>query len=263
MKTTLSSRSKIVEISPELPVVIIGERLNPTGKKTLSKAIENGEVEFIKNEALCQVEAGADLLDVNVGVPGIDEPKMMVEALKVIQSSTEIPLVIDSGRIDVLKTGLTVYEGKALVNSVDGDEEKMISLLPAVKEAGAAVIGLTMDEKGIPSTPEGRLAIAKRIAARAEDFGIPREDVIIDCLSLTPSSEHRAGLITLETMKLVRDELGVNLILGVSNISYGLPDREFVSHIFLAMAIRNGLNCAIIDPTMETMKMSVIVADML
>lgn len=263
MITTVSSKSKTVQIGPELPIVVIGERINPTGKKKLTQAIKQGDLEIIKSEATRQVEAGAHMLDVNVGVPGIDEPKVLLEALQIVQSVTDVPLVLDSGRLDVLKTALASFEGKPLVNSVDGDAEKIVTLLPAVKEAGAAVVGLTMNEKGIPSTPEGRLEIAKKIIARAEDFGIPREDVIIDCLCMTVSAEHDVGLVTLEAMKLVKEELGVNMTLGVSNISFGLPDREFVNHVFLAMAVQAGLTCAIIDPTVEEMKMAVLAADLL
>lgn len=263
MITTVSSNTKTVQIGPELPVVIIGERLNPTGKKRLSKAIESGDMDVVKKIALRQVESGAHMLDVNVGVPGVDEPKMMIEALKAVQSVTDLPLVLDSGRLDVLKTALETYEGKALVNSVDGEQEKLDTLLPVVKASGSAVIGLTMDEKGIPSTPEGRLEIAERIVGQAEKHGIPREDVIIDCLTLTVSAEHDAGLVTLEAIKLVRESLGVNLTLGASNISYGLPDREFVNHVFLAMAVQAGLTCPIMDPTSIDMKMTVLAADLL
>ncbi len=261
--TTISSENKSVEVGPGLPVRIIGERINPTGKKRLTESLEEGSLEVVKEEAVRQAEAGADFLDVNVGVPGIDEPEMMVKAVEVVTSVTDLPLVIDSSRPDVLKAGLDAYQGKALVNSVDGEEEKSRELLDIIKGAGAAVIGLALDENGIPETPQGRLEIAQRIVVWAEEAGIPREDVFIDCLSLSVSAGHTAGLITLESIKLVGQELGVNQVLGVSNISFGLPDRGFVNHIFLAMAVQNGLNCPIMDPLDMEMKMAMRTAEMM
>jgi len=263
MITTVCSATKTVQIGPELPVAIIGERINPTGKKKMTEAIRSGDLEIIKSEALRQVEAGAHLLDINVGVHGIDESKMLLEAMEIVRSVTDVPFVLDSSQIEVIKTALFKYEGKALVNSVDGEQQKLDSLLPAVKEAGAAVIGLTMDDKGIPSSAEKRLEIAEKIVSSAESYGIPREDVIIDCCCLPVSADHIHGAVTLEAMRLVRERLGVNQTIGISNISFGLPDRSFVNMIFLTMATCLGMNAAIIDPTNIDMKMAVLTNDLL
>jgi len=261
--TTLSSASKTLALGPHLPVAIIGERINPSGKKKLTEAVEAGDVELIKQEALLQVESGADLLDVNVGVPGVDEVEMMVKAVKAIQGVTDVPLVLDSSRPEVLQAGLEVYQGKTLVNSVDGEKEKNRELWPIIKKFGAAVIGLTMDETGIPATAEQRLELAQIIVTRAEGYGIPKQDVFIDCLALSVSADHNSAALTLESIRLVNQKLGVNQVLGVSNVSFGLPERDFVNHVFLGMCVQNGLNCPIMDPVVMDMKMAIRVADML
>ncbi|MFH1480140.1 MAG: dihydropteroate synthase, partial [Pseudomonadota bacterium] len=262
-ETVVSTPTKKVTIGPSHPLVIIGERINPTGRKRLAQAIEEGNLTHVKEEALKQVEAGAHILDVNVGVSGIDEPRMLKEAIMAIQDVTDTPLCIDSALPRALEAGLEVYKGKALVNSVNGEKQRLDELIPLVKAHGAAVIGLTMDENGIPQKAEERLAIARRIVERAEQAGIPREDVIIDPLAMAVSADHRAALETIKTLQLIRDELGVNQTLGLSNISFGLPERASINAIFLAMAVLSGLTCPIIDPTSREMMKALLISDML
>lgn len=263
METILRSKSKTVNISTENPFVIIGERINPTGRKKLAAELKTWNFERVIEDAKCQVEAGAHVLDVNVGVPGIDEPRAMVEAIKLINQVTDVPLCFDSSRSDALEAALQVYDGKALVNSVSGEENKLKEILPVIKEYGAAVIALPLDDKGIPNDPQKRLSIASKIVEQAEKIGIGREDIIIDCLTMTLSSNYEAAKVTLDSMKLVKKELGCNMNLGVSNISFGLPDRDIINSIFMVAAIENGLTCAIIDPTKDVMKTAVLVADMI
>lgn len=232
---------------------IIGERINPTGKKLFKEALINGDIEYILNQALEQVRAGADILDVNVGLPGIDEKEMMITAVKSIQSVVDVPLQIDSTIPEVLDAALRVYNGKPIVNSVNGEEESLENVLPLVKKYGAAVVGLTLDADGIPKKAEERFAIAKKILDKALSYGIPKEDVYIDCLTLTASAEQEGVVETLEAVRRVKTELGLKTVLGVSNISFGLPNRVLVNHIFLTMALQNGLDLPIINPNIEEM----------
>lgn len=232
---------------------IIGERINPTGKKLFKEALINGDIEYILNQALEQVRAGADILDVNVGLPGIDEKEMMITAVKSIQSVVDVPLQIDSTIPEVLDAALRVYSGKPIVNSVNGEEESLENVLPLVKKYGAAVVGLTLDANGIPKKAEERFAIAKKILDRALSYGIPKENVYIDCLTLTASAEQEGVVETLEAVRRVKTELGLKTVLGVSNISFGLPNRVLVNHIFLTMALQNGLDLPIINPNIEEM----------
>lgn len=247
METILTSRTKTVTIAPHLPTVLIGERINPTGKKKMAAALKAGDLEFVRREALAQVEAGADVIDINVGAAGVDEVALLPQAVRIAMEAVDVPLCIDSANANALKAALGIYTGKALVNSVNGEERSLSQVLPLIKEHKAAVIGLTMDESGIPSDPRKRLEIARKIVARAETLGIPRADVLIDCLALTVGADSKAALVTLEAIKLVAQELGVNQTLGASNVSYGLPDRPAINATFLAMAIQNGLNCPIVD----------------
>ncbi|MBU0735916.1 MAG: dihydropteroate synthase [Proteobacteria bacterium] len=263
VETTLKTPTKTVVIGPGHPMVIIGERINPTGRKELVHAIEEGNFERVQAEAMRQVEHGAHVLDVNVGISGIDEPEILKKAILAIREVTDVPLCIDSALPRALAAGLEVYEGKALVNSVNGEKNKLDRILPLVREHGAAVIGLTMDDNGIPEKAEKRLEIARLIVERAEKMGIPREDVIIDPLAMAVSADHRAGLETLKALRLIRDELGVNQTLGLSNISFGLPDRTSINVMFLAMAILNGLTCPILDPTVAEMRRATVLADLL
>ena len=263
METTLKSQTQTVVIGPDLPMVIIGERINPTGRKKLAKALEEGNLKLVQEEATKQVQEGAHVLDVNVGISGIDEPKLLKEAILAVREVTEVPLCIDSALPAALEAGLQVYEGKALVNSVNGEERKLKEVLPLVKQYGAAVIGLTMDDDGIPKDAQKRLQIARKIVEEATKIGIPPEDVIIDPLAMAISTDQGAALETLKTLRLIRDEIGVNQTLGVSNISFGLPERHAINGIFLALAAISGLTCPIVDPTLWEMRRALLIADLL
>ena len=247
---TLCSGTKTVAVDRPR---IIGERINPTGKKLFKQALINDDIDYILGQAIEQVNAGADILDVNVGLPDIDEKAMMIKAVKSIQGVTGVPLQIDSTIPEVLEAALRVYNGKPIVNSVNGEEESLESVLPLVKKYGAAVVGLTLDKNGIPPKAEQRVAIAERIIKRCEQYGIPKEDILIDCLTLTASAEQLAVNETLKAVREVKERFGVKTVLGVSNISFGLPNRELLNHIFLAMALENGLDLPIINPNVAAM----------
>jgi len=263
IETRVGSATKTVTIGPSRPLVIIGERINPTGRKMLAQALEAGNLDLVKSEAVKQTAEGAEILDVNVGVSGIDEPEMLRRAVQAAQAVTDVPLCIDSALPEALAAGLEAYQGKALVNSVNGEEHKLARVLPLVKAHGAAVIGLTMDDQGIPTSAEKRLEIARRIVDRAEQAGIPREDIIIDPLAMAISADDQAGWETLRALQLIRDELGVNQTLGLSNISFGLPERTAINAVFLSMAVLSGLTCPIADPTVWEIRRAVLLADML
>jgi len=263
METTLTSSTRTVIIGPDRPLVIIGERINPTGRKKLAKALEDGNLKLIQEEATKQVQEGAHVLDVNVGVSGIDEPKLLKEAILAVREVSEVPLCIDSALPAALEAGLQACEGKALVNSVNGEERKLKEVLPLVKHYGAAVIGLTMDDDGIPKDAQKRLQIARKIVEEAMKIGIPPDDVIIDPLAMAISTDQGAALETLKTLRLIRDEIGVNQTLGVSNISFGLPERHAINGIFLALAAISGLTCPIVDPTLWEMRRALLIADLL
>lgn len=232
---------------------IIGERINPTGKKKFKEALLNNDIDYILNQATEQIDAGADILDVNVGLPGIDEKNMMITAVKAIQGIADVPLQIDSTIPEVLEAALRIYAGKPIVNSVNGEEKSLDTVLPIVKKYGAAVVGLTLDENGIPKTSEKRFNIAKKILDKAISYGIPKEDVYIDCLTLTASAEQEGVMETLKALNKVKNELGLKTVLGVSNISFGLPNRELVNQAFLTMALNNGLDLPIINPNITAM----------
>ena len=236
---------------------IIGERINPTGKKRFKQALIEHDIDYILGQAIQQIDAGADILDVNVGLPDIDETEMMVSAVKAIQGITDTPLQLDTTDARALEAGLRIYNGKPIVNSVNGEEESMQKVLPLVKKYGAAVVGLTLDKNGIPKTADGRFAIAKRILDRALSLGIRREDVFIDCLTLTASAEQAGVMETLKAVSRVKNELGLRTVLGVSNISFGLPSRELVTRNFLTMALYAGLDLPIINPNTESMTSAV------
>lgn len=247
VETVLRSAKATVIISPERPTVLIGERINPAGRKRLAAELVAGNVEIVKTEALGQIAAGADVIDVNVGAAGVDEVALLPRAVEMVQEVVEAPLSIDTTDHAALAAALEVYQGKPLVNSVNGEERNLSRVLPLVSEHGAVVIGLCMDEGGIPDDPHRRLEIARKIVERAEALGIPPQDILIDCLALTVSADSKATLVTLETIRLVRAELGVNMTLGASNVSFGLPDREVLNWAFLAMAIRKGVNAPIVN----------------
>jgi 5-methyltetrahydrofolate--homocysteine methyltransferase len=263
METTLASATKSVRIGPALPLVIIGERINPTGRKRLARAVEEKDFGLIQQEALRQVEKGARVLDVNVGVPGIDEPAMLRDAVRAIRDVTDVPLCIDSAVPRALEAGLSACEGKALVNSVNGEREKIERVLPIVKDFGAAVVGLTMDDEGIPKESARRVEIAERLLDAALRRGIPAEDLIIDPLAMAVSTDEAAASETLATLQRIRDKLGQNQTLGVSNVSFGLPERHAINALFLALAAQNGLTCCIVDPTVWEMRRAVLIADLL
>ena len=248
MHTTLKSVTKEVTIGIDRPFVIIGEKINPTGHKKLAAALTEGNFDYVRQLVERQITWGADVLDVNVGVPGLDEVAMIPKVVALVASVTDVPLCLDSGNPQVLAAGLAAAPGKPLVNSVSGEEKRLAGVLPIVKERGAAVIGLTMDDNGIPKTAEERVAVAEKILERAAKIGIPAEDVIIDPLVLTVGSDSQAALVTLQTIELLRKNFGVNVNLGASNVSFGLPDRLTVNQAFLALAIQMGATCSITDP---------------
>ncbi len=234
-------------------IKVIGERINPTGKKTLKEALKSGDMDYILKEAIQQVEAGADILDVNVGLPGIDEEETMVRVIKEIQSILDVPLQIDSNDPRVIESGLRAYNGKAIVNSVSGEDKSLDDILPIVKKYGAAVVGLTLDEKGIPAEAEGRFKIAEKIVSRAREYGIAKEDIYIDCLTLTVAAQQEAVKETVKALRLVKDKLGVKTVLGVSNISFGLPNRALLNRTFLTAGLTAGLDLPIVNPMAKDM----------
>ena len=263
METRLTSRGREVVISGDRPFVIIGERINPTGRKVLAAEMKDGVMDRVRSDAQAQTAAGAHMLDVNAGIPAIDEPALLVAAIKAVMEVTDIPICIDSSIIEALEAGLSAYEGKALVNSVTAEEDRMERILPLVKKHGAAVIGMANDETGITMVPEERLALARRIVERAADHGIPQEDVIIDPIAMTVAADPTCGLITLETMRLIRDKLGNNMTCGASNVSFGLPDRPAVNAAFLPLAMHAGLTCAITNPLEAQVRRAILAGDLL
>ncbi len=244
-------------------LTVVGERINPTGKKRFKQALMDGDMDYILTQALSQQEAGAQILDVNVGLPGVDEPSMMEQVVKSIQTVCDLPLQLDSSNPQALERGLRVYNGKPIVNSVNGEQKVLDAVLPLCRKYGAAVVGLTLDEKGIPLLAEERLAVARRIVAACDNAKIPREDIYIDCLTLTASAQQKEVAETLHAVRMVKEELGVRTVLGVSNISFGLPNRELLNHSFLTMAAAAGLDLAIINPNIGSMMDAVRAADLL
>jgi 5-methyltetrahydrofolate--homocysteine methyltransferase len=263
LDTVLSSPGREVVISIDRPFVIIGERINPTGRKVLAAEMKDGKMDRVRADAIAQAAAGAHMLDVNAGIPALDEAALLVAAIKAVAEATDVPICIDSSVIEALEAGLSAYQGKALVNSVTAEEERMERILPLVKKHGAAVIGMANDETGISMVPEERLALARRIIERAADHGIPQEDVIIDPIAMTVAADPTCGLITLETMRLIRDNLGNNMTCGASNVSFGLPDRATVNAAFLPLAMHAGLTCAITNPLVPEVRRAVLAGDLL
>jgi 5-methyltetrahydrofolate--homocysteine methyltransferase len=259
MHTTLTSRSQTVIIGHDQPFCVIGERINPTGRKAFAEELRGGDLSTVARDAVAQVAAGADVLDVNAGIPLVDEPELLKSMLGAVAAAVEVPICIDSSVIEALEAGLSVYEGKPLVNSVTGEDDRLEEILPLVARHGAAVIGLANDETGIPETPQQRLEIARKIVAAAGDHGIPPEDVVIDPLAMTVGAATDAVTITLQTISLIRDELGVNMCLGASNVSFGLPRRHALNAAFLPMAMAAGLTSAIMscaDEVVEAVRAS-------
>ena len=260
--TKISSKAQAVEIGQDRPTTIIGERINPTGRKKLYDALVERNFELVRQDAVNQVAAGAAVLDVNAGIEEGDEATLLQELIRVVTGVTDVPLCIDTSNAKALSAALSIYEGKALVNSVNGEERSLKETLPLVREHGAAVVGLCMDEDGIPETPEKRLAVAAKIIDRAGKMGIDPSDVVIDPLVLTIGTDNQAGRITLETTALVVQEFGVNITMGASNVSFGLPDRPYVNSAFMVMAIEAGLTCPITNPLVTEMMTAILAADL-
>jgi 5-methyltetrahydrofolate--homocysteine methyltransferase len=261
MDTILTSPTREVRIGPHRPFVIIGERINPTGRKKLAAEMAAGDYERVKSDALAQVAAGAHMLDVNAGIPMADEPAILAESVRLVQELVDVPLSIDSSIVAALEAGLAAYQGKPLVNSVTGEEERLESVLPLVAEHKAAVIGITNDESGISQDPDVRFAVAKKIVERAESYGIPRQDVVIDPLAMPVGAVNTAGVSLFTITRRVREELGCNTVCGASNISFGLPDREGLNATFVAMTIAAGMTSAITNPLVESVRKAVLAGD--
>ncbi|MBV32212.1 MAG: methyltetrahydrofolate--corrinoid methyltransferase [Porticoccaceae bacterium] len=246
--TKLSSVSKEVSIGFDLPFVVIGERINPTGRRVLADEMTAGDYSRIEADALSQVQAGAHMLDVNAGIPLADEPRLLADAIKLVQSITDVPLSIDSSIVEALEAGLSVYEGKALVNSVTGEDEVLERVLPLVAKHGAAVVAISNDESGISEDPNERFAVAKKIIERAADYGIHHRDVIVDPLVMPIGAINTAGIQVMHLVRRLREELHVNTTCGASNVSFGLPNRNGINSAFLTMAMGAGMTSAITNP---------------
>jgi 5-methyltetrahydrofolate--homocysteine methyltransferase len=262
LTTILKSKNKTVKIHRDLATVIIGERINPTGRKAVLEALQAGNFDIVRKDAVDQVAAGATVLDINAGVPGADEPVLIQQIIRNVLEVVDVPLCFDTANPQALAAALSIYEGKALINSTNGEERALGNVLPLAKEYGAAVIGLCMDDNGIPKTAEARLAVAARIIERAAKIGIPMEDVIIDPLAMAMSADSKAGRIALDTIELVVKEFGVNISMGASNISFGMPDRKFINATYIAMAIHAGLTCPITNPLLVEVNTAVLGADL-
>jgi 5-methyltetrahydrofolate--homocysteine methyltransferase len=261
--TVVRSATKTVVIGVDRPFVIIGERINPTGRAILMEEMKAGDFSRVERDTIAQVAAGAQMLDVNAGIPLADEPAILARAIQLVQSLTDLPLSIDSSIVEALEAGLAVYQGKPLVNSVTGEEERLERVLPLVKKYGAAVVAISNDETGISEDPDVRFAVAKRIVERALDHGIPKEDVVVDPLLMPIGAMPTAGRQVFRILGRLRDELKVNSTCGASNVSFGLPNREGINGAFLAMAIASGLTSAITNPIAEGVRTAVMAADVL
>ena len=247
-ETVVSSATKEVVIGLDRPFVVIGERINPTGRKLLAEEMRNGDYSRVEADALAQVAAGAQMLDVNAGIPLADEPRILAECIQLVQSLTDAPLSIDSSIVEALASGLSVYQGKALVNSVTGEEERLEAVLPLVKKHGAAVVAISNDESGISEDPDVRFEVARKIVERAADYGIPAADIVVDPLVMPVGALGDAGRQLMRLIRRLRDELRVNTTCGASNFSFGLPNRHGLNAAFLSMAIGAGLSSAITNP---------------
>ena len=261
METRVSSGTNEIIIGDDRPTVLIGERINPAGKKKFIEALRMGDLEVVRREALAQAQAGADIVDINVSTFGVDEVTLLPQAVQAVLDTVDIPLCLDSANPEALQAALKVYKGKPLINSVTGEEQSMTKVLPLVKEYGAAVIGLVQDDEGIPNNAERRLAIADKIVERAEAAGIPRQDIIIDCLTLAIGADAGSGQTAIETIRRVKAELGVNLTLGASNVSFGLPERDLLNNAFVAMVIAAAVTCLIMN--VAKVRPAVLAADLI
>jgi len=261
--TIISSNSKEVVIGLDRPFVMIGERINPTGRKLLSKEMAEGDFSRVEQDTLAQVSAGAQMLDVNAGIPLADEPRILAETIKLVQSLTDVPLSIDSSIVAALEAGLEVYQGKALLNSVTGEEERLDVVLPLVKKYGCAVIAISNDETGISEDPDVRFAVAKKIVERAADYGIPYSDIVVDPLVMPIGAVNSAGKQVMSLVRRLQEELKVNTTCGASNVSFGLPNRNGVNAVFLTMAIASGLTSAITNPLHNPVMQAVMGANIM
>jgi len=261
--TIISSNSKEVVIGFDRPFVMIGERINPTGRKLLSKEMAEGDFSRVEQDTLAQVAAGAQMLDVNAGIPLADEPRILAETIKLVQSLTDVPLSIDSSIVAALEAGLEVYQGKALLNSVTGEEERLDVVLPLVKKYGCAVIAISNDETGISEDPDVRFAVAKKIVERAADYGIPYSDIVVDPLVMPIGAVNSAGKQVMSLVRRLQEELKVNTTCGASNVSFGLPNRNGVNAVFLTMAIASGLTSAITNPLHNPVMQAVMGANIM
>jgi 5-methyltetrahydrofolate--homocysteine methyltransferase len=261
--TVLSSATKEVIIGFDRPFVMIGERINPTGRKLLAAEMKAGDFSRVEADALAQVEAGCQMLDINAGIPLADEPALLARAIQLVQSITDVPLSIDSSIVEALEAGLAVYKGKPLVNSVTGEDEQMERVLPLVAKYGAAVVAISNDETGISEDPDVRFAVAQKIVRRASDYGIPACDIVVDPLVMPIGAMGTAGRQVFALLRRLREELGVNTTCGASNVSFGLPNRHAITGTFLSMAISNGMTSAIMSPLHDEVKAAVKAADVL
>jgi 5-methyltetrahydrofolate--homocysteine methyltransferase len=261
MKTILCGSTREVIIDTNGPVIIIGESINPTRRKKLVSTLQEGNFEYVLELARIQIDAMADVLDVNVGFPGVDDVKLLPETIKVIQDKYDIPLCLDSPNPKAIEAALKVARGKCLINSVNGEEHSLNAILPVAKEFGAAIIGLVMDDNGITHDPEKRLAIAEKILERALKLGIKEEYVVIDPLAMAVSADPNACMVTMKTIRLIHQKLGLNITMGASNISFGLPNREILNAAFMTLSILNGLTCPIANP--EKITAAVRAADLI
>ncbi len=262
-RTVIASATREVVTGDDRPFVIIGERINPTGRKLLAEEMKAGDFSRVERDTIAQVEAGAHMLDVNAGIPLADEPAILARTIQLVQSLTDVPLSIDSSIVEALEAGLAVYRGRALVNSVTGEEERLERVLPLVKKYGAAVVAISNDETGISEDPDVRFAVAKRIVERASDHGIPREDILVDPLLMPIGALPTAGRQVFRILGRLRDELKVNSTCGASNVSFGLPNREGINGTYLAMAMASGLTSAITNPLAEGVRQAVMAGDVL
>ena len=263
METIVTGKGTEVRFGLTLPTVIIAERINPTGRKDLAEELKQGKFDIVREDAMRQAEAGAQIIDVNVGAVGVDEVEMLPEAVKIVMEATNQPICIDSANPGALKAALEVYPYKAIINSVNGKEESMEEILQMVKDSGSAVICLTMDDNGIPDDAEKRFEIAKKIMKRAESMGIKREDLVFDCLVMTNATNSDSAKITLETQRRIAKEFGVSITGGYSNISFGMPDRDLLNIHFITMGIASGLCAAITDPLINGIQEAMKAADFL
>jgi 5-methyltetrahydrofolate--homocysteine methyltransferase len=263
METTVSLEEQQVTIGPTHPFVVIGERINPTRRRTLAANMASGDYSQVKEDALLQVRAGAHVLDVNAGIPGADEPALLRAAVLAIMEVVRVPLCLDSANPEALASALSVYPGKALINSTTAEDKMMDAVFPLAKRYGAAVIGVITDERGVPPTARERLRVAERLIRRAEDYGVPASDVIVDPLALPVGADHDAARVTLDTIDLIRRNLCINMSFGASNVSFGLPDRRLINTAYLALAIARGLTSALTDPTAEEVQATLQACDLL